>query len=223
MTDAETTSLSGYSVEHAYGVIREKILSGEFKAGQWLRESELAESTGVSRTPVREALRRLTVEGLVAHERNRGVQVQSWSDHDLDEIFGLRSVLEPWGASLAAQRGGADTALLTKMTDEMEEEIKKDRPDTATLTEINNEFHRLILEASGNERLCSVVASIIMTPLVHRTFAHYRLDRLHQTISHHREVIQALESRDGEWAESVMRAHIHRGWLEMRAAPRNQH
>ena len=57
MTDAETTSLSGYSVEHAYEVIREKILSGEFKAGQWLRESELAESTGVSRTPVREALR----------------------------------------------------------------------------------------------------------------------------------------------------------------------
>lgn len=206
---------SGYLVEHAYGVIREKILSGEFEAGQWLRESDLANVAGVSRTPVREALRRLTAEGLVAHERNRGVQVQSWTEQDLNEIFGLRSLLEPWAAAQAAARGEADLDQLVALTDAMESEIDARSPDLAKVTDLNNRFHNLVLEGSGNARLCMLVASVILTPLVRRTFSHYQPDRLRLTIYQHREVINAIRAGDAMWAESIMRAHIHRGWVEM--------
>src|SRR4051795_1759439 len=92
----------GHASDHAYRLIRAQILSGARAGGDWLREGDLAESIGVSRTPVREALRRLTAEGLVRYERNRGVQVAVWTTEDLDEIFSLRSVLEPWACRLAA-------------------------------------------------------------------------------------------------------------------------
>ena len=97
-----------HASDHAYRLIRAQILSGERAGGDWLREGDLAESIGVSRTPVREALRRLTAEGLVSHERNRGVQVAAWTAEDLDEIFSLRSVLEPWACRLAAMSASVD-------------------------------------------------------------------------------------------------------------------
>jgi len=216
MVEANTTPSSGYSVENAYQTIRERILSGDLQAGQWLRESDLAQSIGVSRTPVREALRRLSAEGLVLHERNRGVQVQSWSTKDLDEIFGLRSLLEPWGASLAANRGTIDLDYLTRITDDMEIATDQNKPDTVQLTEVNNLFHRAILEASGNDHLCSLVTSIIQVPLVRRTFAYYKPESLRRSVAHHRELINALRARDALWAEATMRAHIHTGWAEIR-------
>src|SRR3569623_153872 len=95
----------GHASDHAYRLIRAQILSGARAGGDWLREGDLADSIGVSRTPVREALRRLTAEGLVHYERNRGVQVAAWTTADLDEIFSLRSVLEPWACRLAAGSG----------------------------------------------------------------------------------------------------------------------
>ena len=207
---------SGYAAEHAYRVIREHILSGQLTAGQWLREGELAEVTGVSRTPVREALRRLTSEGLVSHEHNRGVQVHRWSSKDLDDIFSLRSVLEPLGAAQAAQRGHADLSYLTAITDDMEKQIISDKPELAVITELNNLFHKAVLNASGNELLCSVVGSIIQTPLVRRTFSYYQPDSLRRSISQHRDLISALRAQDMTWAEATMRAHVHAGWDEVR-------
>ena len=216
MVQASTTPSSGYSVENAYQTIRERILSGDLQAGQWLRESDLAQSIGVSRTPVREALRRLSAEGLVLHERNRGVQVQSWSSKDLDEVFGLRSLLEPWGAFLAANRGTIDLNYLTRITNDMEVVTNQSKPDTVQLTEVNNSFHHTILEASGNDHLCSVVTSIIQVPLVRRTFAYYKPESLRRSVAQHRELIKALRAGDGLWAEATMRAHIHSGWAEIR-------
>ena len=128
---------SGHAADHAYRLIREQILAGQRAAGEWLREGELAESIGVSRTPVREALRRLTAEGLVRHERNRGVQVQAWSIHDLDEIFGLRSVLEPWGCRLAATTGAVDLDALDALAHRMDELAPGGRPtDVDELTRL---------------------------------------------------------------------------------------
>src|SRR5687767_3001615 len=114
---------TGAAADHAYRLVREQILSGQRAGGEWLREGDLAEHLGVSRTPVREALRRLTAEGLVRYERNRGVQVQAWNASDLDEIFSLRSVLEPWGCRLAATSGLADLATLDALAHEMDESV----------------------------------------------------------------------------------------------------
>jgi DNA-binding GntR family transcriptional regulator len=222
MTNNALNPDSGRSAEHAYQSIRDQILSGEQPGGQWLREGDLAAAIGVSRTPVREALRRLSAEGLVRHERNRGVQVQSWTPKDLDEVFGLRSVLEPWGCALAAVSGMADLHALKDLAGEMDAAAKH-QPDVDVLTELNNRFHRAILEASGNARLCSLMSSIVQVPLVWRTFSHYTPEELQRSLAHHHELIDTLRAGDSEWAESVMRAHVRAAWTSIRREAGNAH
>ncbi|SCF03361.1 transcriptional regulator, GntR family [Micromonospora coriariae] len=208
---------NGHAADVAYCLIREQILAGQRSAGEWLREAELAESIGVSRTPVREALRRLTAEGLVRHERNRGVQVQAWSIHDLDEIFSLRSVLEPWGCRLVATTGTIDVDALDALAHQMDEVAPDGRPtDVDELIALNNRFHRMILEASDNRRLAGVVSSMIQMPLVWRTFSRYSPDALRRSLAHHHELVAALAAPDPDWAESVMRSHVRAAWHSIR-------
>lgn len=213
----------GRAAEHAYRSIRDQILSGQRPGGEWLREGDLATMIGVSRTPVREALRRLAAEGLVRHERNRGVQVQSWTPKDLDEIFGLRSLLEPWGCALAAVSGMANLDALRTLANRMDEAAARQRPDVDLITELNNRFHLAILEASGNDRLCSVVSSVIQVPLVWRTFSHYTPEDLQRSLAHHHELIDALRVGDSAWAESIMRAHVRAAWTSIRREAGDAH
>lgn len=216
MTDDALGPDGGRAAEHAYRSIREQILSGQRPGGQWLREGDLATIIGVSRTPVREALRRLAAEGLVRHERNRGVQVQSWAVEDLDEIFSLRSVLEPWGCGLAAMTGAADLDMLEGLADEMDAAAARRRPDVDAITELNNRFHHAILTASGNRRLGDLVSSVVQVPLVWRTFSHYSPAALRRSLAHHHELVDALRARDPAWAESVMRSHVRAAWSSLR-------
>lgn len=194
--------------EDAYLTIRDQILRGERTGGEWLREGDLATNLGVSRTPVREALRRLAAEGLVRHERNRGVRVARWSWQDLDEIFELRSVLEPWGTALAARGGLADLDELSRLAGAMDEAAAGPRPDVDTITELNNRFHSAVMAASGNDRLTQLVSSIVQVPLVWRTFSHYTPNAMRRSLAHHHEIVEALRAGDAGWAESVMRAHV---------------
>lgn len=205
----------GRAAEHAYRAIRGQIMSGERTGGEWLREGELAAGIGVSRTPVREALRRLAAEGLVHHERNRGVRVENWSAHDLDEIFSLRSLLEPWGSALAASTGAADLEQLAGLADDMDEAAHRRRPDVDAITQLNNRFHRCVLEASLNSRLVSLVSSVVEVPLVMRTFAHYSPAALRRSLGHHHELVDALRAGDPTWAESVMRSHVRAAWTSL--------
>jgi DNA-binding GntR family transcriptional regulator len=205
-----------HASDHAYRLIRAQILSGERAGGDWLREGDLAESIGVSRTPVREALRQLTAEGLVSHERNRGVQVAAWTTEDLDEIFSLRSVLEPWACRLAAMSASVDLDELDRLAHEMDAAARGSVADVDRITELNNRFHRLILEGSRNRRLGSVVSSIVQVPLVWQTFSHYSDNDLRRSLAHHHELVAALAAGDSDWAESVMRSHVRAAWNSLR-------
>lgn len=200
------------AAELTYRTIRDQIMTGQRSGGEWLREGELASVIGVSRTPVREALRRLAAEGLVRHEHNRGVRVESWSLGDLDEIFGLRAHLEPWGTGLAAARGTADLVLLGELATGMDAAAARRRPDVDEITSLNNRFHHLVLEASGNSRLVGLVATVVEVPLVWRTFSHYTPEALRRSLAHHHEIIDALRAGDAAWAESVMRSHVRAAW-----------
>ncbi|KRF30620.1 GntR family transcriptional regulator [Nocardioides sp. Soil805] len=206
----------GKAAEVTYLTIRRQILSGERAGGEWLREGDLAAVIGVSRTPVREALRRLAAEGLVRHEPNRGVQVEDWGVDDLDEIFSLRSQLEPWGCGLAAATGLADLVLLDELADRMDAEARRDPPDLDAITELNNRFHRAVLEASGNGRLVGLVSSVVEVPLVWRTFSHYSREAMQRSLAHHHEIVDALRAGDAQWAESVMRSHVRAAWVSLR-------
>ncbi|HSU02694.1 MAG TPA: GntR family transcriptional regulator, partial [Nocardioides sp.] len=207
---------AGKAADLTYLTIRRQILSGERAGGEWLREGDLASGIGVSRTPVREALRRLAAEGLVRHEPNRGVQVADWGVADLDEIFSLRSQLEPWGCGLAASAGGADLDVLAALADRMDEEARRDPPDLDAITELNNQFHRTVLEASGNGRLVTMVSAVVEVPLVWRTFSHYSSEAMRRSLAHHHEIVEALRAGDPTWAESVMRSHVRAAWASLR-------
>lgn len=217
MTENTASVETGRAVaEHAYERIRERILAGDLPGGHWLREADLAGDIGVSRTPVREALRRLAAEGLVLYQQNRGMQVQSWRTEDLEEIFALRTLLEPWGCNLAAGSGLADIDELGGLADAMDAVAAARHPDFAELTDLNNRFHGAILDASGNSRLPSLVASIVRVPLVSRTFTLYSRHALARSLAHHHELVEALAAHDSDWAESVMRSHIRAAWSSLR-------
>lgn len=198
------------AAEKAYSEIRQRILAGGYFVGSPLREEQLAEEIGVSRTPVREALRRLGSEGLVEFEPNRGAKVSSWSEQDLREIFGLRSLLEGYAARLAAERHeDAGYQKMCELVEKMESvRAARKRGFLHRVSELNNEFHRTILVESKNKRLGVALSAVVEIPLVHQTFRRYSEVELDRSFRHHRELLDAFRNRDGAWAESLMRAHI---------------
>ncbi|TDV56426.1 GntR family transcriptional regulator [Actinophytocola oryzae] len=197
------------AAETAYDVIRRGVLSGEFARGQRLREEELAVRVGVSRTPVREALRRLNAEGLVNFTPNRGARVTAWSERELEDLYEARALLEGFGARLAASRITADElAELHEIAEEMAEVAERGKDVADRLTDLNGRFHRAIVHASRNTQLDTLVRGVMDVPLIYRTFQRYSPHRLQASQAHHRELVEAFRAGDGEWAESVMRAHI---------------
>jgi DNA-binding GntR family transcriptional regulator len=222
------------ATEHAYAQIRSLLIAGDFEPGSRLREEDLAERTGVSRTPVREALRRLANEGFVTFQPHRGVQVISWTDQDLDELFGVRALLESYGAGQAAGRATADHVAamyglcdrmdaLAEQTYELEHPVDGDGsrlPPSVQevyhrIAELNNEFHETVLASTGNAYLRSLMGGLISMPLVQRTFMRYSGERLARSMSHHRELVDAIRSGDSSWASSVMNAHVRSARVEL--------
>lgn len=200
------------AVDRAYTTLRDALVAGQFQPGTPLREEVIAAMAGVSRTPVREAIRRLDAEGLVEVLPNRGARVADWDDHDVEEIFELRVLLEGYGARLAAKWAGeAELAQLTELCQQMEAEVA--RPDVRyeVVTDINARFHQVILAAGPNRRLASVTAGVVKRALVIRTFHLYTSEELARSCAHHRELVAAVSANDGDWAEAVMRAHLYAG------------
>jgi DNA-binding GntR family transcriptional regulator len=199
--------------QRAYDSARAAIVSGRYPSGTPLREEELAEAAGVSRTPVREALRRLAAEGLVDIASRRGARVAEWTREDVEEIFALRAELEGSAARLAAKRATeVDCDRLRRLCDDMECALD-DRPEDwlDRVNQANAGFHRGVLDASANARLASMVGSVTERTLVEKTFHLYDNAELYRSLRHHRELIDAIATRDPDWAEAAMRVHIYAG------------
>ncbi len=207
------------SEQKAYEAIRSAITTGAYGNGMHLRAAGLADSLGISRTPVREALRRLHAEGLVEFFANRGAFVASWSREDAEEVFDLRIVLESHAAALAARRLGRDQiAALASMTDRMERHASGSGRDIATVTQANNEFHSLIIAAASSRRLAAMIASVVEIAMVSRTFNSYTDEHFARSIAHHRELIAAFQVKDDAWAAAVMTSHIRAAYQVLSAS-----
>ena len=200
------------AVDRVYASLRSGILDGSYPQGARLGEVELAETLGVSRTPVREALRRLGSEGLVETLPNKGARVRTWSTQELDAISDLRALLEGHGAALAAPRiTDEELAVLARLVEQMEVATRSEAGphyDYDLITELNNQFHSGVAAASDNPLLPSVSRQFIHIPIVVRTFRRYTPERLRQSVRQHRDVLDALTSHDPVWAEAAMRVHI---------------
>jgi DNA-binding GntR family transcriptional regulator len=199
--------------DHAYRTIRAMILSGELPPGAQIREEALAESCGVSRTPVREALQRLEGELFIQRNESQRSFVADWSLDDVEDAFTLRAMLEGLAAKRAAQRISAGQLARLKLENRaILEAVNKDAPDITAFLEHNRNFHAIIIEAANSPRLANLLARIIEQPLVWRTAQHYDRDNLLRSHREHDELLTAFERGDGEWAESVMTGHIRRAF-----------
>lgn len=198
------------AVEKAYQAIREGILSGAYPSGAHLTARAIASTSSVSRTPVREAVRRLQAEGLVDVLPHRGAFVTTWNSPEIDEIFDLRVLLESRAAHLAVLSiKPQQLAELARLADEMEALVHTESPNCfRRIAQLNCSFHAIIVEASGSRRLWSLLSSLIEMPVVMTTFCRYHKSELLRSMGHHRELIAALEKRDGPWAGAVMTSHL---------------
>jgi DNA-binding GntR family transcriptional regulator len=198
------------AVAHAYRIIREGIISGVYPPGAHLTAQGLAEASGISRTPVREAMRRLHSEGLISFIPNRGAYVTSFDERDIGKIYDLRVVLEGYAAETAAsEASAAQVESLKALASAMAAFSDPLSPsDVERLANLNNEFHKLIVIAAANPRLEAALASIVEAPLVLRTFRRYTPNELRRSLGQHLELVEAVCAHDGQWARSVMTSHI---------------
>lgn len=194
-----------------YGAIKEQIIEGRYPPGARITEQNIAAEFSTSRTPVREAMRQLVADGFALFKPNSGTVVRQWSCEEMRQIFDLRVIIESEIAGHAATRISVDEVeALRRIQDEIEAggmDIGAD--NTARIGRLNREFHRIIAQASHNERLVSMLSSAIEMPIVQQTFRRYTPQRLARSFGHHRELLDALAVHDSAWAKSVMSSHIH--------------
>lgn len=199
------------AAEHAYKIIRGKIFEGELKAGERLKEAELSLACKVSRTPVREALRKLESDGLVHIAPNSGAIVAQWSERDIQDIYAVRVRLEVLAATLAAERRSDED--LVRMHDCAEAmrrvaEAQETHANDSEIASLNSQFHHLIITAARSRALAAAAAQVIEAPLMLRTFRRYEPARLMRSVSDHEELVAAIRVQDGALAGSLMGAHI---------------
>lgn len=218
--DGKTDRQEGSIAAQVHDVLMERILDMELPPFQELSEARLAAEFGVSRTPVREALRRLQADGFVKVTPNAGAVVTQWTDNNMRDVFELRALLESYGAQRAAERITDQGILELKRLAERqyEESVRRAPGYIERIGELNSHFHRTLQAYSGNERLVAMLPALIEAPLVLKTFTRYEHADLLRSASHHLEIVSALEAHDGEWAASVMRSHIHAAHAALRRA-----
>ena len=204
--DTESSPVSEIVDWVARGIIEGRLLPGDD-----LNSVDLAKRFNVSRTPVREALRRLGAEGWVEIRPNYGVRVKAWSLQDAREIFEARLLIEPFLAGRAALNiGTLEIERLRALAEQMSAITRQ--TSTPETTEAwfaaNGEFHSIITAAAGNARLDRSLTSMKETPLIKWTFDSYNDEHRANSARQHFEIVQALENRHAAWAEAITRCHI---------------
>jgi len=190
--------------------LREQIFAHELPPGSWLDEQSLAQEFGISRTPMREAIKVLASEGLVITKMNKGAYVTEVDKQDLVQIFTVLSLLEGQAAKETAIK--ATEEQLTSL-DDLHHRLEKaaaDR-DLEQFFEINVKFHEMIQEIAGNRWMNGVIDDLRKVLRLQRRDSLSRSGRLLSSLVEHRAILQAILKRDSLAAEAAMRQHLARG------------
>ena len=202
------------------GTLREQIFAGQLAPGSFLDESALCESLQISRTPLREALKVLTAEGLLRHEPRRGCFVNEVTEQDLDDIFPVIALLEGRCAYEAARRAtDADLAALATLHERLNGHARAGRINDYYAT--NFTIHEAIILLANNRWLALAIADLRKILKLARLQQLHAPGRLTQSLSEHMTVFAALQSRDSEGAEAAMRTHLLRQREALRDLTRN--
>jgi DNA-binding GntR family transcriptional regulator len=192
--------------DKAYQLIRQRIITLELAPLSAIDEQALMDDLQLGRTPIREALQRLSSEGLVFFAPRRGIFVADISITDLQKIFELRLILEGFCARLAAQRATPEQlAAMVKIVQELEHVPSEDRK---ALMAIDEQYHELLYEAGDNEFLAEILKRLHALSFRLWYFVLERLGDVRHAMEQHIEITEALQARDGIRAEELLQQHI---------------
>ena len=202
------------AADYAYAALRQAIVAGEFQPGRRMREIALSEWLGVSRTPVRQALSRLEVEGLLEVLPRAGLVVASLDDGAMAELYDMREALEGTAAHLAARNAGPrDIETLESLV-----ELERALPDeTAVLYRHNLRFHQALHAAAHNRYLLKSLQALHDALALLGPTTLSSPERLREARREHRRIVAAIARRDPRSAEAEARAHIRNGFPVRRA------
>jgi DNA-binding GntR family transcriptional regulator len=201
--------LDGYKPlrEIVFETIRMAIINQVLRPGERLMETQLADELGVSRTPVREAIRKLELEGLVVMVPRRGAYVAGISMRDIHEVFQVRGALEALAASLAAER------ITAEELEEMERQLVKEAEETEannlkSIVQIDTTFHDIMYKASRNQKLMQMINNLQEQLQRFRSASLARPGRSRTALEEHKKIVEAIAARDTKLAEQLALEHI---------------
>jgi len=188
--------------------LRQQIYSRELEPGSWIDELKLAQAFGISRTPLREALKVLAVEGLVTMKLRRGAYVTEVSREDVAQVYHLLALLESdAAATVAAQASDAQREDLQQLHALLERQVRQRDAFFTT----NEQFHMALLHIAGNRWATQLVTDLRKVMKLNRHHSLFKQGRLSDSLAEHRALMAAIEKRDAELARELMRAHFEHG------------
>lgn len=188
--------------------LRQQIFARELEPGSWIDELKLCAQWGISRTPMREALKVLAVEGLVTMKVRRGAYVTEMSRDDVSQVYHLLALLESDAAAqVAAGATSSQRARLSELHALLEAQV--DHRDAFFAT--NEQFHMALLDMAGNRWAVQVVQDLRKMMKLNRHHSLFKQGRLEDSLAEHRALMQALSKRDAEGARQTMQAHFRSG------------
>jgi len=196
--------------EKIAATIRNSIIKGQLKPGERLVEPKLSEMLGISRTPIREALRLLEMEGFIEIIPRRGAVVTTLTEKDIDDIFVIKMKLEPLASKLAIDH------LDNHDLDKMRELVKKmDSGSSRAVSQMihwNYDFHRIFIYKCGNERLIKMLEGL-QQQFKRATVYSFSIEgRTKEVKEEHSDLLEAFEKKDAEMVEKVVEKHVYNGW-----------
>ena len=188
--------------------LRQQIFARQLEPGSWIDEMKLSAEYGISRTPLREALKVLAVEGLVTMKLRRGAYVTEMSRDDVAQVYHLLGLLESDAAGqVAAHASSAQRAELALLHARLEKQVRQRDAFFAT----NEQFHLALLQQAGNRWALQMVADLRKVMKLNRHHSLFKRGRLAESLAEHRALMTAIEARDAAAASQLMRAHFASG------------
>ncbi|RFO98972.1 GntR family transcriptional regulator [Rhodoferax lacus] len=193
-------------------LLRQRIFQRELEPGSWIDELKIAEEYGISRTPLREALKVLAAEGLVTMKVRRGAYVTEVSTQDLSDVYHLLSLLESDAAGVVATKGtDAELTELMSLHAELEKAAKPGPANTDAFFAVNERFHMRLLEIANNRWRDQMVADLRKVMKLNRHNSLLKTGRIQESLQEHRAIMAALTARDAEATVARMREHFANG------------
>jgi len=201
--------------EEVAELLRQRIFNNELAPGSWIDELRLAEAYGISRTPLREALKVLATEGLVTMKVRRGAYVTEVSDKDQRDVYHLLSLLESDATGVVAQQ--ATEAELAELA-QLHQELKAATQNTERFFEINEQFHMRLLEMANNRWRTQLVLDLRKVMKLNRHNSLFKSGRIEESLQEHQDIMDALLAHDAALSQQRMQTHFKNG-LQAASSP----